>query len=68
MDRDSLRAAAKKVYKEKTKGIPKKQRVPFAQFFKQFKKSKQLEKKVKPKIEEDFNFNDMVDINDVDEK
>lgn len=68
MDRDSLRAAAKKVYKEKTKNIPKKQRIPFAQFFKQFKKSKQLEKEVKPEVGEDFDFGDMVNVNDVDKK
>jgi len=38
--RELLRTEAKKVYKEQTKGVPKKSRMPFTQFFKDFKKMK----------------------------
>jgi len=36
-NRSALRAEAKRLYKEQIKGIPKRQRLPFAEFFKQYK-------------------------------
>jgi len=40
LGRDLLRAEAKKLYKEQVKGVPKKSRMPFADFYKQFKRMK----------------------------
>lgn len=37
--RTMLRQKAKKIYKEQTKNVAKKQRIPFAEFFKQYKKN-----------------------------
>jgi hypothetical protein len=67
MKRDALRAAAKKLYKEQIKGVPKNQRMPFSQFFKQFKKSKTAEEEVKQADAsgEDFDFEDMVNVSKI---
>ena len=71
MGREALRRAAKKIYKEQTKKIPKKQRMPFAQFFKQYKdmqNQKQAPDVDTPDSEnEDFNFEDLVNINEIDD-
>lgn len=65
VNRDALRREAKKLYKEQTKGVPKKQRIPFAQFFKQYKRlrSGKIEQDVVP--DEDFNFEDLVNVNEI---
>ena len=63
INRASLRRKAKLVYKEKTKDVPKKQRITFAEFFKKFKtmKSDDIDNiDVHGDTEEDFNFEDMI--------
>ena len=70
ISRDSLRKEAKKVYKEKVKGVPKKQRIPFSQFFKQFKalKSGKIDDiDVHGNAEEDFDFEDMINTDEDEE-
>lgn len=62
--RANLRNAAKKLYKEQIKNVPKKQRVPFADFFKQYKKvirnKSHIPDKTEQEIVEDFDFDDLV--------
>lgn len=63
-----LKNEAKKIYKENTKNIPKKKRLPFSEFFKQYRKMKSQEAEQKQVVQpeagaEDFNFDDMVNIN-----
>jgi len=71
MGREALRRTAKKIYKEQTKNIPKKQRIPFAQFFKKYKDAQKGNKA--PDVDtpdsenEDFNFEDLVNINEIDD-
>jgi len=71
MGREALRREAKKLYKEQTKNIPRRNRVPFSQFFKQFRKLRNQDQT--PEVEmpdlenEDFNFEDLVNINEVDD-
>lgn len=67
-NRAQIRALAKKLYKEQTKGIPKRQRVPFSKFFKNYQKLKSG--KINPELptdlmdeDDDFNFDDMVNVN-----
>jgi hypothetical protein len=65
--RNVLRNKAKKIYKEKIKNIPRKNRASFSQFFKEFQKTNQT---VNPVIEadndEDFNFDDLINTNEID--
>lgn len=72
--RDMLRIEAKKIYKEqvKARGVPKKQRIPFSQFFKQYveiyKKQHAAQKEQAAPVvsgDEDFNFEDMVSMNEI---
>lgn len=69
MNRDMLRAEAKRIYKEQTKNIPRRNRIPFSQFFKQFKKLKskhKVDESAPPTVEEeDFNFEDLINMNDI---
>jgi hypothetical protein len=59
-----LRAEAKKLYKENTKKIPKRNRIPFAQFFKKFVEMKRsVQKPAEVEAQDDFNFDDMVKLN-----
>ena len=63
MKRDLLRNEAKKLYKEQIKGIPKRQRLPFAQFFKQYKMLKAKESagiNTSDQPEDDFDFGELV--------
>lgn len=67
--RDILRKEAKKIYKQQIKDVPKHQRMPFAQFFKNYMKSL----KQKPAIEsegneEDFDFDDLINMNNLNEE
>jgi len=58
------RAEAKKLYKEQVKGVPKHKRVPFATFFKNYQKLKSRPVKTElPDIPEDFDFDDMIQVN-----
>jgi hypothetical protein len=70
MNRASLRAEAKKLYKEQTKGIPKKQRLPFAQFFKQYRAIKlgKVDDVTQADIdaeETDFDFDNIINVNEI---
>lgn len=61
-----LREKAKKAYKEQIKGVPKKQRVPFAQFFKQFKDDKAGKADTQVEAEEtDFDFDNIINVNEI---
>ena len=65
INREALRKAAKKIYKEQVKGVPKKQRITFAQFFKQYKAQKSGkvdEINVINDDEEDFDFDGMINL------
>jgi len=65
--RNIMREEAKKVYKREAKKYPKKQRIPFSQFFKKYKEAMKVKQvqEVGPKQEQDFDFNDMVQLNDL---
>jgi hypothetical protein len=71
LSRDILRSQAKKIYKEQAKSVPKKQRLPFSKFYKQFVKMQrnpveQEEVATAPTpATEDFDFQDMVNVNAV---
>lgn len=71
LGRETLRNEAKKVYKEKTKSIPKRNRIPFSQFFKQFKKTRNPEQTSEVEVpetnQEDFDFEDIVNVNQIDD-
>lgn len=69
LSRVVLRAEAKKLYKEQTKGVPRKQRVPFATFFKNYKelKSGKIKEADLPATEEDFDFESMINVIDDDD-
>lgn len=67
LSRDVLRAEAKKIYKEQTKKIPKKQRIPFAQFFENYKKSKTIRPLEISEQAEDFDIGQVVNVNEVKE-
>jgi len=70
-NRSALRAEAKKLYKEQIKGIPKRQRLPFPEFFKQYKALK-LGKTNNDQVEEqavvedtDFDFDNIINVNEI---
>ena len=71
LSRDILRSQAKKIYKEQSKNVPKRQRLPFSKFYKQFVKMQR--NPVEPETAvpaptpatDDFNFEDMVNVNAV---
>jgi len=63
--RSVKRAEAKRLYKEQTKGIPKSQRITFAVFYKNYQKIIRQEKVEEIDTPEDFNFDDMVNINTI---
>jgi hypothetical protein len=65
LSRDLLRAEAKKLYKEQAKSVPKKQRMTFAQFFENYKKTKTHKPiEVSPAPLEDFDLEQVVNINE----
>lgn len=69
-ERKMLRQEAKRIYKEKTKGVPAKNRIPFAEFFKRYKAAKQVKEPVEEPKEpetEDFEFEDLINVNDISE-
>lgn len=68
VNRDLFRQEAKKIYKKNIKNVPRARRITFAEFFKQYKKSKATNKEtVVPEITEDFDFGDMVSVNKIEE-
>lgn len=70
INRNILRQKAKKLYKEKSKGVEKKFRMPFAQFFKEFMKSlhSHSEEIMVPNADtEDFDFEDLVNVSEIDD-
>ena len=70
LSREALRRKAKKVYKENTKNVPRGRRIPFAQFFKQYKAEQQALSSpiVEEPDQEDFDFDSLVSVNDVGEE
>ncbi|MFA5024231.1 MAG: hypothetical protein WC523_04705 [Patescibacteria group bacterium] len=60
-ERNLVREEAKRVYKEQAKKVPKKQRMPFSQFFKRYAEAKraQLSKDKEPDTVQDFDFGDL---------
>ncbi len=63
LGRDLLRAEAKRIYKEQVKGVPKRSRMPFAQFYKDFKKMKLNKQDTSAvPVAEDFNLEEMVNV------
>jgi hypothetical protein len=71
ISREALRREAKKIYKENTKSIQKRNRIPFSEFFKKYRKMKNTEKT--PEVEvpdvdpEDFDFENFVNVNQIDD-
>lgn len=74
INRAAFRKEAKKLYKEKNKGVPKKQRLPFSDFFKQYKDMKsgkidesQLSGSEDSELnsEEDFDFENIINVNEI---
>ena len=69
LSREAMRRKAKKVYKENTKNIAKRKRVPFSQFFKQFKSAPNTDET--PDLEmpeaesEDFDFENLVNVSEI---
>lgn len=65
MKRNLLRQKAKKAYKEAGKNVPKNQRMPFSQFFKQYIKSHKHADEDTPETQEDFDLEDLISVNDI---
>lgn len=65
--RNLVREKAKKIYKEQAKGVPKNKRITFAQFFKQYKAIQASPGEADPAVEEDFDFDDMVNVTNISE-
>lgn len=57
--KDLLREEAKRIYKKESKKVPKKQRMPFSEFWKKFKAMKKNAIPVKEE-EEDFNLDEFI--------
>jgi len=62
-----LREEAKRIYKENSKKVPKSKRIPFSQFFKQYKEAKKAQQpqEAAKAEQKDFDFGDMVNNNDL---
>jgi len=71
INREALRRKAKKAYKENVKNIPRGKRIPFAQFFKQYRSTlganNIAETEVSENHSEDFDFEDLVNISEIDD-
>lgn len=67
MKRNILRQKAKKAYREAAKTVPKKQRMPFALFYKNFMKAMAKDGTEVAESKEDFNLEDLININDINE-
>ena len=67
LSREVLRQQAKKAYKEQTKSAPKRNRIPFSEFFKKYRKNKKDGQSIdiqKPDTE-DFDFEDLINVNEI---
>ena len=66
ISRDVLRKEAKKAYKDQTKNVPKRQRISFSQFFKQYKEFKfgKIDDVNIDNEEEDFDFESIINIDE----
>lgn len=61
LGRGIARANAKKAYKKQVKGVPRHQRVTFAEFFKNYRNAKAGEvESVVTEVEEDFDIDDLI--------
>jgi hypothetical protein len=69
LNKKLLREEAKKIYKKESKTVPKTQRIPFSMFFKKFLelKKQQVAPPVVNEPTEDFDFDDMVEVNTITE-
>lgn len=63
--RSALRNKAKKIYKKSIKSIPKGSRISFAEFFKKYKNSKNAEQDINLTNKEDFDFENFVNVNEI---
>lgn len=69
--RELFRQEAKKLYKEQVKKIPKKNRIPFADFYKKYKELKNNEHEHHHETDtpvsdtEDFDFENLVNVNEI---
>lgn len=63
--RSILRTKAKKLYKEQIKSVPKNQRISFAEFFKRYKGMKSVSTNEPEVTGEDFDFEDMINVNEI---
>jgi len=68
--RDSIRIKAKKAYKDQIKGVPKRTRIPFSDFYKRYKEvlaahATQSEPQSDKSAPEDFDFESLVNLNEV---
>lgn len=77
INRAALRAEAKRLYKEQIKGVPKRQRLPFSEFFKRYRDMKfnktdepqlqESEELLNTDIVEDFDFENIINVNEIDD-
>jgi hypothetical protein len=70
MHRDALRNEAKRIYKQQTKNIAKKNRIPFSEFFKKYKQIK-LNKNTTPPVappEDDFDLEEFINMNEINDE
>lgn len=63
LGKNILKSEAKKAYKTGSKGVAKKNRMPFNQFFKKFCEMKQVESQKEPEQTEDFDLSQVANIN-----
>ena len=69
--RNMMRDEIKRIYKERCKGVPRRQRMPFSEFYKQYKAAIASQTVEEPHDHEhdhedkDFNFDDMVNRNEI---
>lgn len=68
LNRSALREKIKKIYKEEVKKLPKKQRPTFAMFLKHYEQQQRAQKIFNPENKEDFNFEELVSINEETDK
>jgi hypothetical protein len=68
--RSAIRAEAKRLYKEQVKGVPKRQRLSFAEFFKKYRDMKtgkinDVEMPENAEENEDFDFDNIINVNKI---
>ena len=68
LGRNVLRGEAKKAYKQQTKGVLKKDRMPFTKFYEEFKKIKLAQRTTEPTVEEDFDVAEVANVSEVKEE